>query len=198
MKTIFLYILLTLSLFTNAQETYQNKKLGFSMEKPTDWIEANQTETIENLKEQIKLSPALIEKLITENKGTLDIVAYYKYPINSVDGVIPTIKIVLRKNDTKSLIAFKNAIETSYSSLKSYFPDFSFTTIPTIKEIDNKKSIYTVCNYTIKTKSKAEKVNATVYAVPIGDKFYQITFMDSEKENCQDFFEKIAKSIHIE
>ncbi|MEG1265528.1 MAG: hypothetical protein RSE19_03545 [Myroides sp.] len=43
-----------------------------------------------------------------------------------------------------------------------------------------------------------EKVKIMVYAVPVNDSFYQITFMDSEKEDNSKLFEKIVESIEIE
>lgn len=197
MKFLYLYLFTIFFNYSNAQQIFKNEQLGFSMEKPSNWITANDTQIKENIKEHIKLNPETLKKLIIENKGTINVVTFYKYSIDSINGVIPTIKINLRKNDTKSLVSFKNAIEISYNNIKTYFPDFSFTTAPTIKEIDHKKSIYSVCSYTLKTKSKKEKVNIIVYAIPMGDHFYQITFMDSEKENCQDFFNQISETIHI-
>ncbi len=199
MKTplLFLCHLILCFNFSNAQEIFKDEQLGFSMEKPSNWIMANESQILHNLNEQIKLTPETLKKLIDQNKGTINVITYYKYPTDSINGVIPTIKVNIRKNGTKSLVSFKNSIELSYNSIKSYFPDFNFTTVPTIKEIDHKKVIYSQCSYTLKTKVKEEKVNVIVYAIPIRDTFYQITFMDSEKENCQDFFKKIAKTIQI-
>ena len=198
MKNLLYTLVLIITVnFSSAQTIFQNKSLGFSMEQPKDWIIAETGETLQNLKEQIKLDNKDLRKLIDENKGTYQVVSFYKYAIRSIAGVIPTIKVNLRTNNSSSFEMFKNSIEQSYKGTKEIFPDFQFLTSPIEKQIDGKQCVYASCVYTLKAKSGEEKVKIIVYAIPVEDKFYQITFMDSEKENNLDLFEEISKTIKI-
>lgn len=82
--------------------------------------------------------------------------------------------------------------------IKDIFPDFRFTEKPTVKYVNDKKCVFAACDYTLTAHNGQEKVKLTVYALPINDSFYQITFMDSEKEDNSKLFEEILKSITIE
>lgn len=197
MRLINISVLLLFFNFSAAQQIFRNDKFGFSMEKPLKWIISDNSQTTNNFKENIKLPPEDIKKMLNQNKGTINVATFYKYPIDSVNGIIPTIKINIRQNGTKTLLTFKNSIELSYNSIKNYFPDFKFTISPILKELDHKKGVYSVCTYTVKTKVSTEKVRTIVYAIPVGNQFYQITFMDSEKENCEDYFKHLIETIHL-
>lgn len=198
MKNIIIISLLLVYNICNSQTTFKNERLGFSIDHPNKWIVAEEGETVQNLKEHIKLDKATLKKLIDTHKGTYQVVTFFKYPINSKHGVIPTIKIVLKNNRTTSFDDFKKNIVSSYKGIKDIFPDFSFTEQPTVKYIDGKQCVFAMCNYTLTAHNGQEKVKIMVYAVPVNDSFYQITFMDSEKENNSKLFEKIVESIKIE
>ncbi len=47
----------------------------------------------------------------------------------------------------------------------------------------------------IKIKNGEEKVKITVYAVPIKNQFYQITFMDSENEDKLNYIINLQKQL---
>ncbi len=164
MRLINISVLLLFFNFSAAQQIFRNDKFGFSMEKPLKWIISDNSQTTNNFKENIKLPPEDIKKMLDQNKGTINVATFYKYPIDSVNGIIPTIKINIRQNGTKTLLTFKNSIELSYNSIKNYFPDFKFTVSPILKELDHKKGVYSVCTYTVKTKVSTEKVRTIVYA----------------------------------
>lgn len=198
MKQIILISLLFIYNICTAQTTFKNERLGFSINQPNKWIVAEEGETVQNLEEHIKLDKATLKKLIDTHKGTYQVVTFFKYPINSRHGVIPTIKIVLKNNGTASFEDFKKSIERSFSGMKDIFPDFKFIEQPTVKYIDGKQCVFAMCDYTLTAHNGQEKVKIMVYAVPVNDSFYQITFMDSEKEDNSKLFEKIVESIEIE
>jgi len=198
MKNIIIFLLLFVYNLCSAQTTFKDERLGFSIQQPKKWIVAGEGETVQNLKEHIKLDKATLKKLIDIHKGTYQVVTFFKYPINSRHGVIPTIKIVLKNNGTASFEDFKKSIERSFLGMKDIFPDFKFIEQPTVKYIDGKKCVFAMCDYTLTAHNGQEKVKIMVYAVPVNDSFYQITFMDSEKEDNSKLFEEILKSIRIE
>ena len=148
-------------------------------------------------KKQIKLDTETLNKLLEQNKGTIQVVTFYKYPIETTPGIIPTIKVNLRKNNSKTFDEFKKVIEESFSGIKNVFPDFKYLSNPFKTKLSGLDCIKAVCAYTLKTKNGEEKVTITVYAVPIKNQFYQITFMDSEKEDNTELYNELAKTIEI-
>jgi hypothetical protein len=197
MKNIKLVLILLIANTCLGQNTFKNESLGFIIEQPENWIVAKNGESVENIKKQIKLDTETLNKLLEQNKGTVQVVTFYKYPIETTPGIIPTIKVNLRKNTSKSFDAFKNATEQSFIGIKKVFPDFKYLTNPVKTQISGLDCVKAVCTYTLKAKNGEEKVKITVYAIPVKDQFYQITFMDSEKEDNTELYNELAKTIVI-
>ena len=198
MKTL---LTLLFSLITNlclAQTIFHHPQLGFAIEHPEDWIIAKKEELIQNIKENIKIDPNQLNKLLQESKGSVRIVDFYKYPIHSKEGIIPTIKINLRKNTTKTFDEFKKVTIESFSQVKQIFPDFKFIQAPIKTTLSGLDGLKATATYTVKAQTAEEKVTLTIYAVPVKDHFYQITFMDAEDEDNSELFDHIAKSITID
>lgn len=189
--------LLLLNNFAFSQDVFKNETLGFEMKFPKNWNKAKEGQSLENIKGQIKLSPEKLQEIIVENKGTLEVVTFYKYPVATTAGIIPTIKVNFRKNFTQSFDVFKKQITASFLQIKDVFPDFKFSTNPYKTEISGLDCVSAVCSYTIKTKNSEELVKITVYAIPVKDQFYQITFMDSEEEDNEILYQELAQSIKI-
>ena len=194
---LIIVLFLSIANICQGQNTFKNESLGFNIEQPENWISAKNGETLENIKKQIKLNTETLNKLIEQNKGTIQVVTFYKYPIETTPGIIPTIKVNLRKNTSKSFDAFKSVIEESFTGIKKVFPDFKYLTKPVKMKISGIDCVKAVCEYTLKAKTGEEKVKITVYAVPIKNQFYQITFMDTEKEDNTELYNKLAKTIVI-
>ena len=197
MKNIKFIIILLIANTCLGQSTFKNESLGFNIEQPEKWIVAKNEESIENLKKQIKLDTETLNKLLEQNKGTIQVVTFYKYPIETTSGIIPTIKVNLRKNTSKSFDEFKKVIEESFSGIKNVFPDFKYLSTPVKTKMSGLDCVKAVCTYTLKANNGEEKVTITVYAVPIKNQFYQITFMDSEKEDNTELYNELAKTIEI-
>ena len=194
---LIIVLFLSIANICQGQNTFKNESLGFNIEQPENWISAKNGETLENIKKQIKLNTETLNKLIEQNKGTIQVVTFYKYPIETTPGIIPTIKVNLRKNTSKSFDAFKSVIEESFTGIKKVFPHFKYLTKPVKMKISGIDCVKAVCEYTLKAKTGEEKVKITVYAVPIKNQFYQITFMDSEREDNTELYNKLAKTIVI-
>ena len=197
MKNIKLILILLIANTCLGQNTFKNESLGFNIEQPEKWIVAKNGESVENIKKQIKLDTETLNKLLEQNKGTIQVVTFYKYPIETTPGIIPTIKVNLRKNNSKTFDEFKKVIEESFSGIKNVFPDFKYLSNPVKTKISGLDCVKAVCAYTLKAKNGEEKVTITVYAVPIKNQFYQITFMDSEKEDNTELYNELAKTIEI-
>lgn len=198
MKKIIIVLLLTFIQICFGQNIFKNENLGFSIEQPEKWIVAENGQAIENFKTNVKLNTEIINKLLVQNKGTIDVVSFFKYPIETTPGVIPTIKVNLRKNATNSFNEFEKNITVSFDSLQTIFSDFKYVEKPSKTKIAGIDCIKAICSYTLDTNNGAEKIQIMVYAVPIGDQFYQIVFIDSENEDNSKLYDKLVKSIVIE
>lgn len=180
-----------------SQETFVDSKFNFSILQPKDWIKAEKNESVQNLKEQIKLSEDEINALIEQNKGTVEIATFYKYAINSVNGVIPTIKVNLRKNPTRRISEFKMMIENSVSSIKVTFPEMKITSEPEIRKINDKDCVYFESLNSIPTRKGKQQVRTITYAVPVGEYFFQINFMDTPEDNNEELFRQVVETIKL-
>jgi hypothetical protein len=197
MRIIKILILVLVSNFGFSQVIYRNENIGFSIEQPNKWIKAKEGETIENLKSNIKLDEKVLAKLIEQNKGTIQVVSFFKYPIETTAGMIPTIKVNLRSNPYKNFADFRKSIEESFTGIKKVFPDFKYTSNPTESVIGGKKCVTASCIYTLTGNGGKAKVKIIVYAIPVKDQFYQITLMDTEEENNTELFNKMVGTIII-
>ena len=198
MKIQLLLVLAFLANICHGQTIFRNQNIGFTIEQPENWILAKEGLSNENLKNNIKLDEKLIAKLLADNKGSVQVVTFYKYPVETSVGVIPTVKIILRKNPFTTPESFKEGIGQSFLSMKKVFPDFAMVNEMTDIEVNKQKFIKATGAYTIKSKAGLEKVKFSVLASTIGDQFYQITFMDTEKDDNSLLFEKLINTIIIE
>lgn len=200
MKIIKILMFLSLTFVTNvsfSQNIFQNESIGFSIQQPEKWIKAKEGQTIDNLKSNIKLDEKIVAKLLEQNKGTIQVVTYFKYPIETTAGIIPTIKVNLRSNPHKNFVDFRKSIEESFIGIKKVFTDFKYISAPTESIVDGKKCITATCIYTLTGKGGNEKVKIIVYAIPVRNQFYQVTLMDTEDGSNTELFQKIVNTIVI-
>ncbi|UMY64910.1 MULTISPECIES: hypothetical protein [unclassified Flavobacterium] len=181
----------------NAQDRFEDKEVGFSMERPANWEMGKPGEALANARSKLAMNPLELEKLVEANKGVVEVVTFLKYPIASRNGIIPTIKVNLRNMPEMPTYRFKESIADSFRTLKSTFPDFAFIKEPEAIEVDGFYTVYAVCSYTMKTQRWKEKVKVWVYALQRKHNFVQVTFMDGEKEDNSETFERLVKTIRL-
>lgn len=179
-----------------AQEKFIEPALDFSMDKPRKWFMAEKGDVLKNLESNVMMDSEKLAMLV-QQKGTVDVAAFFKYQPATHAGVIPTIKVNLRYKGNSTFEVFKTSITKSYNNIKEIFSDFTFVTEPTTVLIDGRESLFSVSTYTIETKNGHEKVKVWVYAVPDDENFYQITFMDGEEEDNSKLYKELAKSVKI-
>ncbi len=181
----------------NAQQVHSDERFNFSIQHPDNWIKAKPSESIENLQSKIKLSQESIDMILKNHQGTIEIVTFYKYPTNSVNGIIPTIKVNLRKNPTKNFAEFKEMMVQGAENLKKPFPNLQITKQISVTKIDGIECVYFESTNKIPTKNGNEEYRTLTYAVPVGDNFYQINFIDKANDNCTNVFNEILNSIDL-
>lgn len=199
-KLIFITLVLSLVSVNNgkAQEVFKQDKYGISIEKPAEWLEADNKQLLKNL-EKFELDDQKLEKLIKDNNGSILLTSFYKYNPQTHAGLIPTIQLNVRLNPTRNFEEFKSSMVQSANSFKQYFSDFRFETEPKVIEVDGIKSIYFVGNFTMNTQSgEPMKVRSRTYAIPKDDYFFQLNFTDGTvKEDSSELFDNLVKTVKI-
>ena len=199
-KLIFLVVILNLFLITtgSAQEIFKEEKYGFSIEKPSDWIEAANMDLLDNLS-KFELDDEKLAKFVKDHNGSVLLTSFYKYNPKIHAGLIPTIQVNVRLNGTRNFEEFKNLITQSANSFKQYFDDFKFESEPEVIEIDGVKSVYFVGSFSMETqKGEVMKVRSRTYAIPHGKYFFQLNFTDGkEKENNAELFDRLIQTVRI-
>jgi len=192
-----LLALLFVATVCHAQGRFEDKNVGFSMEQPANWETMQQGEALANVREKLAMDPMLINKLIQDNKGTVEVVTFMKYPVNQYEGVIPTIKVNLRSLTQMPTYRFKESIADSFRALKTTFPDFKFIKEPEAIEVDGFYAVHAVCSYSFKTRKGSEKVKVWVYAIQRKNNFVQVTFMDGEKEDNSETYTRLVNTMRL-
>ena len=71
---IFTFILMSDLIFS--QEKFINTQYGFSIDKPTDWFEADNKELLKNL-EKFELTEENLTKFLSDRNGSILLTSYY-------------------------------------------------------------------------------------------------------------------------
>ena len=175
-----------------------NSPYGFSMKKPKDWKVADKTLLDENLK-NVDLSEAEIESMLKKSNNTLLLMAFTKYELGTVEGIIPTIQVRLRSNPFRDFKSFKTAFIKSIDPSKMPFEDYKSLFPPKELTISGLLAVHYSGTYTLKTKyGQVLQPRSKGYAIPYGKNFFQITFIDGpQKEDCSAEFDELIQSIKI-
>lgn len=190
-------ILLLFTSVSFAQNILHNKQFNFSMQEPEGWIKAEENESLKNIKEQINLSEKKMDELIESNKGTIEIATFYKYDAHLVNGVIPTVKVSFRKHPAKTFKEFQQVIDYTIVKMKKTFPKFTITLPPTKRKLNGKDCIYYESINIVPFKTGEAAVRSFTYAVPVGNRFFQINFMDTKEDDNKKLFDGIVGSIKL-
>ena len=182
----------------HAQDLFESKQFGIKMSKPQNWIGATNTDLQNNL-DKVKFTDDELQKILNSNKGILTLSTYYKYKIDSVAGLIPTIKVTIRANPTTTMADFKQVMEASTDRVKTVVKNFEF--IENFKEVNVSgfPSLYYNCRYSLTLANGDNmKVRNRYYMIPKGAYFISISLMDNEtKEDCTQVLDKFIKSLQL-
>lgn len=183
---------------TFAQKVFKDEAYGFSMDKPENWLIADNQFRLANL-EKLKIDEIAKSEAIKSNKGSLLLTSFYKYDAKKYAGLIPTIQVNVRTNPTKTFEQFSSAMMQSANGFKNYFPDFKLIKEPSVIEINGTKAVYFIGTYTLSSNSgMVMKVRSRTYAIPNGAYFFQLNFTDEQgKEDDTQLFDELVKSIKI-
>ncbi|RAR70674.1 hypothetical protein [Flavobacterium aciduliphilum] len=198
MKRILLLLFILCSINSIGQTFFENKQFGISMQNPTNWNVSDNQLLLKNL-EKLDFSNEVTAELIKANKGMIVLASFYKYDINNHIGLIPTITINVRINQTKNFEDFKTFQKESSKGLKKYLDDFEYIIEPKEIQLSNRKGMEYRCKYSMKTKDgEILKIKSLNYFIPIGKYYLCFNFIDGlEKDDCTKEFEELIKTIKI-
>ena len=181
-----------------AQERFINDAYSFSMLKPMGWVERQNTELINNLK-RYEIGSKTLNDLIKQHQKTVALASYYKYDTQTHAGLIPTVNVLVRQNQTQTFDNFMSMITQSANGMKQMFKDMEYIKKPEVLIIDGVKSVYFVNKFTMKLADGTSiKVRSRTYAIPRKEYFFQINFIDgSDSEDCNAEYDKLEKSIKL-
>ena len=195
---VLLSVLFILVCRINAQDVFESKQFGIKMSKPQNWIAATNTDLQNNL-DKIKFNDEEIQKVLNSNKGIITLSTYYKYKIDSVAGLIPTIKVTVRANPTTNMTEFKQVMAVSTDRVKTVVKNFEF--IENFKEVNVSgfPSLYYNCRYSLTLANGDNmKVRNRYYMIPKGAYFISISLMDNEtNEDCTQVLDNFIKNLKL-
>jgi hypothetical protein len=194
---IILLVLLSTTLLWG-QKTFENKKFGFSMQEPKDWIVATNEELKKNL-EKFDVTDENLAGMMKTDKGSILLNAFYKYEVAKKAGLIPKIQIDIRPRTTKDFQRFKTSITRSTESFKKYLENYEFIQEPKEIVISGIRSVVFIGKFTMKTQYGQEmKARARVYAIPYKNYFFQVNLVDGQvEEDNSELFDELVKTIKI-
>ncbi len=186
--TLFLALLISFS-FKQTENPIE-----FFMDSPDNWYKNSNDEIYNNLN-KFKLTKTQLDKYISDHKGSVLFVSYTKYEQSDHTGLIPTIQVNIRNNNTGSFDNFFEAMKKSVESMPTYFKDFEYIDVPKKVKVGNRDAFYFSSKFTMKSGTQTIKPRSRTYAVPIGNKFFQLNFTDGDDEDCTTTFDSLIKSI---
>lgn len=195
---LFLFIIINCLNSVEAQQNFKNKEYGFQIQKPNNWIEADNKKLLKNL-EKFDLTEENLTKLISDNKGSILLTSFHKYDPKTHPGLIPTIQINVRSKGRSDFKQFKNSLIESTKNFKTIFENFKFVKEVSEIKISGINSLFFIGQFTMKTQDGQDlKVRSRTYAIPYKNYFFQVNFIDGQvREDCTTEFDELLKTIKI-
>lgn len=179
------------------QDKLKLTKLGFSMDVPTNWISINEDAIMENLN-KYDFTDKQLNELLKSNNSAVNISSYTKYDPKKYAGIIPTIKIRTISNPTTNSADFLKYAKASAESGINSLDNFRFEEKPRIIKISNQDVIKFSVKFSIKNAGAIYEIVSNSYYIPKNGYYISLNFIEQiGKENNEEFFEKLIKSIQL-
>lgn len=180
-----------------AQDRLEIKKLGFSMEIPSNWISVNNDEILKNL-DNYDLSDKQLEELLKSNNSSFNISTYTKYDSKKYNGIIPTIKIRTILNNSSNSAEFLKFVQNSNESAKKALTNFRFIESPVIAQISNNDVVKFSVQFTLINQGKQYEIKSNSYYILRKGYYISLNFIEEiGKEDNSVLFEKLINSIEL-
>ena len=185
-------------LFISCSSQTENKKIeGFKIPKPENWIDKSELSVKDNLF-KYNLKDEEISKLLKSHNGSVPVVIYTKNDPSEYSGIILTIQVLLRPNNSKDIISFKKMMEPSLKQMADAFSNFEILSPLEIIEIDGFKALKFISQFDMPiNENETSTIRSWTYAIPSGTHFYQINFSDTESENSEKLYNELINQIKL-
>ena len=161
---------------------------------PAEWKNRSDLDIGENLF-KFDIEENDIEQLLAQHNSNIPVAVYMKYNPEEYAGIIPTIQVNLRPNNTPNFEIFKEMMQQSMSQMGDFLTNFEVLTPIQDIAIDGIKGIMFLAKFDLSNGVDVWAIRSWTYAIPVGDYFYQINFSDTADENCEDLYENLLKDI---
>lgn len=189
-----LFVMTSLLFITTSFKQTSNT-LAFSMTPPDGWQGTTNQDIWDNF-HKFKVTDTQLNKYISDHKGSVLVESHMKYKPSEHAGLIPVIQVNLRLNNTKSFSQFVSVMTKSADNMKNYLNDFQYIDKAKTITLAGRQAFYFSAKFNMIAKnSDTIKARSRTYAVPIGDKFFQINFTDGPTEDCSKLYDSLVKTI---
>lgn len=195
-SSTFLILFFTGLLF--GQKVFENKKFGFSMREPENWIVLTDAELKKNL-DKFDITEEKLKGIFQTSRGTILLTAYAKYEATKKAGLIPKVQVDIRPNGTKNFKQFKASLTRSAENIGKLLEDYEFVQSPEEITVSGIRSVVLTTKFSITMQDGQElKVRARVYGIPYKSYFFQVNMVDGQsEEDNSELFDELAKTIKI-
>ncbi|WP_417367840.1 hypothetical protein [Flavobacterium beibuense] len=185
---ILFYTLLFYVSFSFAQERFESKTFGFSIDIPQGW-KLNEYEA--DVPGNVKLSETEKQNLFKEG---YHVYLGYLYK-GSFTGLNPKIQFNIALKHEENFDDFKKAVIASAKRI-NYLDNLKFTVQPTEITVAGIKSMYFAMTYTVEGSNKT--IRSISYAIPFKNYMYQINFLDIPSDNdLLTLYSELIKTVKI-
>ena len=197
----FIFVISALLVFSCSEEKEEDfeGRGSFHISKPEGWFDELGSIVKADAK-KLKVSNEQLEKITDTYRGLAPICVYTKYNSEKDDVMLPTIEVNVAVNAYKNFESFKDGVERSAIEVKNSLRNYEYIKEPTEVKIDGIQSIYFLSIYDLEVDSTTtHSIKSWTYAIPSGNRFYQINFsdMEGEAEPSDSLFENVLRSIKI-
>ena len=197
MRRIIVLLLLQSCLITFGQERLEIKNLGFSINVPENWNTFPDSEILKNL-EKFDFTDEQIINFIKSQNQSVTLGLFTKYDSKNYAGIIPTIKIVMRENPTKSIKDFLSYVKRINEGVKNQLNDFVVVNKPMVQSISGNEVVNSSYRFKLKKGDSNYVIKANTYYIQRGSYFITINFIEElDKENNDLIFDELARSIKL-
>ena len=163
---------------------------------PKSWKNKSDLEVSKNLF-KFDFEEKDLQNMLAQHNSNIPVAIYMKYDPSEYAGIIPTIQVNLRPNNTPNFDIFKAMMQQSMSQMGDYFKNFEVISPMQDIMVGGIKGVMFLAKFNLTNGVDVWTIRSWTYAVPVGDYFYQINFSDTADENCEDLYNELLKDIEF-
>lgn len=182
----------------NARDEVVLKDLGIRFIKPSGWFAANSDAIKDNLR---KLDGARedIQRILDSHRGSIALGSYMEKDPRKTPGIIPTINVLGRTNQSQDFAAFRAHIDQSNKALKGILRNYRVITELSEKGIGGRRVVFFVARFDLSLADGTthEVINIT-YGIPFDGLFLQISMSEEFPARSTVQFDRFIESFRFQ